>query len=418
MVAFLDVFLYHGVYVEFLFCYILVEIRVFLVSHLLDDARHGALINLYLAILESALQQFLGIESVLLLCFLQGEANLCLCLGSLHDVEPFSSRLLVALGEDFHLVARVQFLSEGYRLAVDLSAHAGVADARVDVVGEVEHCGAFLEVQQVALRGEHINLVFLQIGGKLVHQLQVVVAFQCGTDVGKPFVNASFSLLDALVAPVCRESVLGDIVHSFGSDLHLHPFLFWSQNGGVQTLVSVALRHAEPVAHTLWVRLIHICDECECLPALHVFLLSWSVDDDSDGEEVIYTLEGALLLLHLLPDRVDTLGAALHVIFQSGSIEFLLDRLDEAGDIGIARSLGGIQLLLDHIVGIVLQVLQTQVFQFALQLVESQLVGEWGIEVAGFLAHLVLRLLLLGITYLSHHVHAVSNHDEDHAHIF
>ena len=115
---------------------------------------------------------------------------------------------------------------------------------------------------------------------------------------------------------------------------------------------------------------------------------------------------------------MDALGASLHVIFQSGSIEFLLDRLDESGDIGIARSLGGVQLLLDHIVGIVLQILQAQVFQFALQLVETQLVGEWGIEVAGFLAHLVLCLLLVGITYLSHHVHSVGNHDEDYAHVF
>ncbi len=100
-------------------------------------------------------------------------------------------RLLVALGEDFHLVARVQFLSEGNRLAVDLSAHAGVADTRVDVVGEVEHRGALREVEQVALRCEYIYLVFLQVGGELVHQLQVVVALQGGTDVGKPFVNAS-----------------------------------------------------------------------------------------------------------------------------------------------------------------------------------------------------------------------------------
>ena len=129
VVTLLDVFLHHGVHVEFLFRHILVEIRGLLVSHLLDDACHGALINLYLAVLESAFQQFLGIESVFLLRFLQGESNLRLRLRSLHDVEPFSSRLLVALGEDFHLVARVQFLSEGYRLAVDLSAHAGVADA-------------------------------------------------------------------------------------------------------------------------------------------------------------------------------------------------------------------------------------------------------------------------------------------------
>ena len=184
VVALLYIFVDDGVHVEFLFRYILVEIRVLLVSHLLDDACHGALVNLYLAVLESSLQQFLGVESVLLLGFLQGESDLCLRLGSLHDVEPFSAWFLVALGQDFHLVARVQFLSEGYRPAVDLSAHAGVADARVDVVGKVEYRGTLREVQQVALRGEYVYLVFLQVGGKLVHQLQVVVAFQCGTDVG------------------------------------------------------------------------------------------------------------------------------------------------------------------------------------------------------------------------------------------
>lgn len=114
---------------------------------------------------------------------------------------------------------------------------------------------------------------------------------------------------------------------------------------------------------------------------------------------------------------MDTLGAALHVIFQTGSIELFLDWLDEAGDIGIARSLGGVQLVLYHIVGIVLEILQTEVFQFALQFVESQFVGEWGIEVACLFAYFMLCLFLFGIAYLSHHIHAVGNHDEDDAHI-
>ena len=224
----------------------------------------------------------------------------------------------------------------------------------MDVVGEVEYRGSLLEVQQVALWSEHVYFVFLQIGGKLVHQLQIIVAFQGSTDIGKPFVDTAFSLLDALVAPVGSESVLCNIVHALGSDLYLYPFVFRTQYGGMQTFITVALRHAEPVAHTLWVWLIHVGDEGKGLPALHILFLSWCIEDNTDGKEVVYPLEGALLLLHLLPDRVDTLGAAFHVIFQTGSIELLLDWLDEAGDIGIARSLGGVQLVLYHIVGIVL----------------------------------------------------------------
>ena len=311
----------------------------------------------------------------------------------------------------------MEFLSEGDGSSVNLSAHTGVADAGVDVVGEVEYCGSLLEVQQVALWCKYVYFVFLQVGGKLVHQLQVVIVFEGCTDVGKPFVDTAFSLLDALVAPVGSQSVLCNIVHALGSDLYLYPFVFRTQHSGMQTFITVALRHAEPVAHTLWVWLIHVGDEGKGLPALHILFLSWCIEDNTDGKEIVYTLEGALLLLHLLPDRVNTLGAAFHMIFQTGSIELFLDWLDEAGDIGIARSLGGVQFVLYHIVGIVLEILQTEVFQFALQFVESQFVGEWGIEVACLFAYFMLCLFLFGITNLSHHVHAVGNHDEDDAHI-
>lgn len=37
-----------------------------------------------------------------------------------------------------------------------------------------------------------------------------------------------------------------------------------------------------------------------------------------------------------------------------------------------------------------LQILQTEIFQFALQFIETQFVGEWGIEVTGFLADFLL----------------------------
>ena len=112
------------------------------------------------------------------------------------------------------------------------------------------------------------------------------------------------------------------------------------------------------------------------------------------------------------------LGAALDVAFDAHLLQFVVDRLYELLYICIARTLCGVQLVLDHIVGIVLQIFQTQVLQFALQLVETQLVGEWGIEVAALLAHLVLCLLLVGITYLSHQIDAVGNHNQNNAHVF
>ena len=51
--------------------------------------------------------------------------------------------------------------------------------------------------------------------------------------------------------------------------------------------------------------------------------------------------------------------------FQSGILQLLLDRTDKLFYVFVACLFGGIQLLLDMIVGIVLQVFQRQILQFA-----------------------------------------------------
>ena len=69
------------------------------------------------------------------------------------------------------------------------------------------------------------------------------------------------------------------------------------------------------------------------------------------------------------------------------------------------------------IVGVVLQILQRQVLQLALQLIETQLVGQGRIEVGGFFRHPFLGFRLVGVANLSHQVHTTGNHDEDDAHV-
>ena len=72
-----------------------------------------------------------------------------------------------------------------------------------------------------------------------------------------------------------------------------------------------------------------------------------------------------MLLLHLLPDGVNALCAPLHVVVQAGSLQFLIEGLQEPFDIGIAAALCLVQLLLDMIVSVVLQVFQAEVLQLA-----------------------------------------------------
>ena len=93
-------------------------------------------------------------------------------------------------------------------------------------------------------------------------------------------------------------------------------------------------------------------------------------------------------------------------------------RLNETFDVGIATLLRGIQLLANHVVGVVLKILQREVFEFALQLVETQLVGEGCKEVGRLFADAMLGVLVVGVANLPHQVHTVGNHDQDDTHVF
>ena len=243
VVSFCHISVDNAVDIQSFFCYIFIEIRVLFVAHLLDDTSHRTFINIDFAVFESSFDEFLGKETILLLGFLEGESDFCFCLRGLYDIQPFLSWLLIALGENLNLVAGMELLSEAYGPSVDFTSHAVVANTRVDIVGEIKHCGTFREVEQITLRGKYIHLIFLQICGELVHQLQIVIVLQRTSDIGKPFVNAAFSLFDTFIAPVGSQTMLGDIVHTFCSDLYFHPFLFRTQYGGVQTFISITLRY-------------------------------------------------------------------------------------------------------------------------------------------------------------------------------
>ena len=173
------------------------------------------------------------------------------------------------------------------------------------------------------------------------------------------------------------QTAFGYLVHALRTDLHLHPFVLRTEYGDMQTLIAVALGHRKPIAQPLRVTLVHIGDDSEDLPAHRHFLCSCGMisngwlQNDPDGEQVVDTLKTAFLLFHLLPDAVDTLRTTLHVIGQTGLAKLLIDRLDELLDVGVTTLLRGIQLLLDQVIGIMLQVFQGEVLQFAFQLVQT-----------------------------------------------
>ena len=121
----------------------------------------------------------------------------------------------------------MQRLTNGHILTIDLTANTAIAHARVYVISKIEDGRTLGKLKQVAFRRENIHLVFVKIHLKLVHQLQVIVAFEGRPNVSQPFIDVSFAL-DSFVTPVRGKAMFGHFIHPFGSDLHLHPLVVGS----------------------------------------------------------------------------------------------------------------------------------------------------------------------------------------------
>ena len=179
------------------------------------------------------------------------------------------------------------------------------------------------------------------------------------------------------------QAAFGDLVHAAGADLHFHPFVLRAHDGDVQALVTVCLRDGDPVLHALRVRLVHIGDDGINLPAFRTFLFKRRVEDDADGEQGVDAFERDVLLLQFV-DGMDRLGAPFDVEPEAGFLQLLLDRGDELGDVGVARTLRLVQLPFDKVVLLAVGIFQRQVFQFAFDRIKSQSVGKRCIEVRHF----------------------------------
>ena len=108
----------------------------------------------------------------------------------------------------------------------------------MDVICKVEHGCSFGKFKEVALWREHIYFLFIKVELELVHNLKIVSCLKSCPNVCKPVVDTVFGLY-SFISPMGSKSVLGNLIHPFGSNLHFNPFCFWAENGYVQTFISV-----------------------------------------------------------------------------------------------------------------------------------------------------------------------------------
>ncbi len=165
--------------------------------------------------------------------------------------QPVAGRGLVRRRQDLDDVAARQRRAQRRQLAVDPRAHAPVAHVRVHPVGEVDRRGAPREGEDLALRGERVDLVGIEVDLQGRQELLRVGDLALPVDelpqpleAGVVGVGAEAALL---VLPVRRDAALGDQVHLARADLDLEGLARFAHDRRVQRLVEVGLGHRDVV---------------------------------------------------------------------------------------------------------------------------------------------------------------------------
>ena len=172
---------------------------------------------------------------------------------------------------------------------------------------------------------------------------------------------------------------------------------------------------AQPIAEAFGVGLVDIACHGIDMETLGDFIMHLShIKDDAHGQNVIDLLKGDVLVLHLAPDAVRCLYAGLYLIADARFVQLLTDggcKLVKLG-IQIVLHAGKITGYLRIFLGMF--VTEAEVFQFLLYLVQSQAVGQRGIDVKGFAGNLVLFVGQLAAQG-THIVQTIRNLDKDYA---
>ncbi len=202
---------------------------------------------------------------------------------------------------------------------------------------------------------------------------------------------------------------LADLVHRQRPDLDLEGLAVDRDDGGVQGLVEVVLGDGDVVVELAGDRApqrVHDPERRVAVPDL--------VDEDADGVDVVDLAELRGLALHLLPDAVDVLRAALEVGVDAGGLEPRLELVDRPLDEGLATLAAGVEQLRELAEALRLEGLERQVLQLPLDLPDPEPLGERGVDLEG-LARDPELLLRRQAAQGPHVVEAVGELDEDDA---
>ena len=286
----------------------------------------------------------------------------------------------------------------------------------MDVESKIEHGSPFIELAQITVGRKDKNFTRRKLNVEFIRAGLVLGSLDQFADPAEPLFGSHAVALHPFVAPMSRHSTFGHLVHAFGADLYLDPTALGGHDRRVQRFVAVRFGNRNPVAHTVWIGCIKIGHDRVDRPAKSFLLLTRAIDHDPDRKKVVHFVETDVHPLHLTPDRIDRLGAALEVVLKFLLPHLLLDGSDESLDEHFAFGRRIFQATPDIIVILRFEVFERNILQFRFNAVKPQFVSDLRIQVQT-LPRFLLPFFFREHVQRPHHLEPVGKLDEDHPRI-
>src|SRR5580658_4554684 len=362
----------------------------------------GFLLQILLADLDG-LQPLAGVDDVL---------DLVAGLGGLDQRQPILAGQVAGLGHNLDDVAIAQRIAQRHDTAVDLGAHAGLADIGVNGVSEIDGGGVARQHDHFTARGESVDFlgvkVHLEGGHELAGVLHVALPLDQMAQPGDALVVGRGALLAFLVFPVRGYALFGDAVHFLGADLHFEVLAVRADDGRMQGLVEIGARDGDEVLDAAGNGAPLVVNHTQ--RGVAVFD---RVGDDAQGHQIVNLLDGDFLALDLLINGIRPLEAPFYARGNAFAAQFVLHGGADLGEelfVGMALRFDGLG---DFFEGFGVEMAERQVLQLAAHFAHAEAVRDGRVDLDGLSSH-VRAALGAQIAERAHVVQAIGQlHDDD-----
>ncbi len=343
-------------------------------------------------------------------------ADRALGLARHHDIEPGCLRALPLGGDNLDGLPIFQARPQGHAHAIHLGAHAAVADAGVDGIGEIERGGAARQLHHIALGREAEDLIGIHLELHMLEEfIRILGSIEMLGEAFEPFRGIHrkgiFRPHPIAVGPVRRHARFRHLVHLAGADLDFDALAVAPRNGRVDRAVAVGFGLADVILETPRNRPPAAMHRPE-----HAVAIRLAFGNHPKAVYIGKAGKALALFLHLAPDGIGLLRTAEHIRLDPLLLEHLADIVGDLVDHIAGFALKGDEAADDRAARLRVEHPEGQILKLVAHPLHAHAPGERGIDIHGFSR---LLHLLLGAHELdrAHVVQAVGELHEDHPEI-